>query len=57
MKDMIERTAWTAAEAFLGVLLANQAGFTNLATLKAAGIAGIAAGLTVVKVYAVQKRG
>lgn len=39
----------TALQAFLAVLLANAAGMTDMAVWRAAALAGVAAGLSVVK--------
>lgn len=50
MKDMAERAGWTAVEAFLAVWVVG-----DVASLKAAGIAAAAAGLTVIKTYAKSK--
>lgn len=47
--DIAERAAMTAVQAFLAVLLANAAGMTDVATLRAAGLAALAAALSAVK--------
>lgn len=47
--DIAERAAMTAAQAFIAVLLANAAGITSMATVRAAALAGLAAGLSVIK--------
>jgi hypothetical protein len=47
--DIAERAAMTALQAFLAVLLANAAGMTDMATVRAAGLAALAAALSVVK--------
>lgn len=47
--DIAERAAMTALQAFLAVLLANAAGMTDVATLRAAGLAALAAALSAVK--------
>lgn len=47
--DIAERAAMTAAQAFLAVILANAAGMTDVATVRAAALAGLAAGLSVIK--------
>ena len=47
--DIGERAAMTAVQAFLAVLLANAAGMTDMGTLRAAALAGVAAGLSVIK--------
>ena len=47
LKDCAERAVATAAQTFLALVLAGS--LTNVATLKAAGVAAVAAGLSVVK--------
>ena len=47
--DIAERAAMTAAQAFIACLLANAAGMTDVATVRAAALAGLAAGLSVIK--------
>lgn len=47
--DTIERTAGTYAVAFLGLLLADGFDLTSLSAVKAAAIAAIPAGLSVLK--------
>ena len=47
MSNMLERAAWTFAQAFLAVFVVS-----DLASAKSAVIAGIAAALSVVKTYA-----
>ena len=47
MRNLIERAAWTFAQAFLAIFAVD-----NMATLKVAMIAGMAAALSVVKTYA-----
>lgn len=47
--DTVERTLGTYAVAFLGLLLADGFDLTNLSSLKAAAIAAIPAGLSVLK--------
>ncbi|MEV8623419.1 holin [Streptomyces sp. NPDC051079] len=47
--DTVERTLGTYAVAFLGLLLAGGFDLTNLSSLKAAAIAAIPAGLSVLK--------
>jgi len=44
MKDALERAIWTAAQAFLAVFTVG-----DLASAKAAGIAAVAAGISVLK--------
>lgn len=50
MRDMLERAGWTAAEAFLAVIVV-----TDVNSLKAAAAAGVAAGISVVKTYAKER--
>ena len=52
MNNMFERAAWTFAQAFLAVFVVSE-----LASAKAAVIAGIAAALSVVKTYAQDRVG
>lgn len=47
LKDCAERAVATAAQTFLALVLAGS--LTDVATLKAAGVAAVAAGLSVVK--------
>lgn len=47
MKNLIERAAWTFVEGFLAVLVVS-----DLASVEAAAVAGLAAALSVVKTYA-----
>ncbi len=47
MSDMFERAAWTFAQAFLAVFVVS-----DLASVRSAAIAGIAAALSVIKSYA-----
>ena len=47
MRNLIERAAWTFAQAFLAIFAVD-----NMATLKVAMIAGMAAALSLVKTYA-----
>ena len=56
MNDLLERAAWTFAQAFLAALIMSLADVTNIATLKAALIAGVAAGLSAVKTAYIQSR-
>lgn len=55
--DIGERAALTFAQAFLAVILANAAGMTDVATLKAAALAGLAAALAVLKGAAASRLG
>jgi len=50
MKDLLERAAWTFAQAFLALFVVGDYG-----TLKVALIGGVAAALSVVKTYAKEK--
>lgn len=52
MMNMIERAGWTFVQAFLAVFVVGDQG-----TLKVAVIAGVAAGLSVVKTYAKERKG
>jgi len=47
VSDMFERAAWTFAQAFLAVFVVS-----DLASVRSAAIAGIAAALSVIKSYA-----
>ena len=47
MRNVLERAAWTLAQSFLAVFVVS-----DLASAKAALVAGIAAALSVVKTYA-----
>ena len=47
MNNMLERAAWTFAQAFLAVFVVS-----DLASAKSAAVAGIAAALSVIKTYA-----
>ena len=47
MRNMFERAAWTLAQSFLAVFVVS-----DLASAKAALVAGIAAALSVIKTYA-----
>lgn len=47
LRDCAERSVATAAQTFLALVLAGS--LTDVATLKAAGVAAVAAGLSVVK--------
>lgn len=49
--DMLERAIATYAVAFLGLLLADGVDLTSVSVLKAAAIAALPAGLTVVKSF------
>tara|TARA_R100000656_G_scaffold93837_1_gene67943 strand:+ start:907 stop:1089 length:183 start_codon:yes stop_codon:yes gene_type:complete len=46
IKDILERAAWTFAQAFLGVFLVS-----DLASVKGAAIAGLAAAISVAKTF------
>ena len=46
LKDTLERAAWTFAQAFLGVFLVS-----DLASVKSAAVAGVAAAISVAKTY------
>ena len=53
--DMLERAAWTFVETFTATLIA--AGMLDMSTVKAAGLAGIASVLAVVKAVAARHVG
>ena len=46
LKDILERAAWTFAQAFLGVFL-----ISDLASVKGAAVAGFAAAISVAKTF------
>ena len=46
MRNILERAAWTFAQAFLAVFV-----ISDLASAKTAAVAGVAAALSVVKTY------
>lgn len=50
MRNMIERAAWTTVQAFLAVWTVG-----DLGSAKAAAVAAVAAGLSVVKTYAADR--
>ncbi|MEO2190851.1 MAG: hypothetical protein ABGY24_00255 [bacterium] len=50
MNNMLERAAWTFAQAFLAVFV-----ISDLASAKTAVVAAVAAALSVVKTYAQEK--
>tara|TARA_Y100001951_G_scaffold37626_1_gene29660 strand:- start:25 stop:186 length:162 start_codon:yes stop_codon:yes gene_type:complete len=50
MRNVLERAAWTLAQSFLAVFVVS-----DLASAKAALVAGIAAALSVIKTYAQDK--
>lgn len=50
MNDLLERAAWTFAQAFLALLVIG-----DMATLKVALVGGVAAALSVVKSYAKER--
>jgi|TARA_R110000744_G_scaffold297031_1_gene406868 hypothetical protein len=52
MRNMIERAGWTFVQAFLAVFVIG-----DQATLKVALIGAVAAALSVVKTYAVERKG
>jgi hypothetical protein len=52
MRNMIERAGWTFVQAFLAVFVIGDQG-----TLKVALIGAVAAALSVVKTYAVERKG
>lgn len=56
MTDLIERAAWTFGQAFVAAVLMSLADITDVATLKAALIAGVAAGLSAIKTAIQEKR-
>lgn len=56
MTDLIERAAWTFAQAFVAAVLMSLGDVVNVATLKAALVAAVAAGLSAVKTGVQQKR-
>jgi len=47
VSNMLERAAWTFAQAFLAIFVVS-----DLASAKSAAVAGIAAALSVIKTYA-----
>jgi hypothetical protein len=49
VRDIVERTVWTAIEAGLAVVVAANAGWTDLAVWQSAAIVGVAAGLAAFK--------
>lgn len=52
LKDLVERVAWTAAQAFLSVFT-----ITNLSSVKSAGVAAAAAALAALKGIAAKRIG
>ena len=52
LKDMLERTAWTFIEAFIGALVVAPLAGVDADSLQLAAIAGGGAALAVVKAYA-----
>jgi len=52
LKDMIERTAWTFIEAFIGALTVAPLVGVDAGTLQLAALAGGGAALAVIKTYA-----
>lgn len=55
LRDTLERAVATAAEVFLAALLASGANWFSLSSAKVAALAGLAAGLAVVKAYVKSK--
>lgn len=55
-QPIVERGAWTFAQAFLAVLVASGTDYVNVATLQAAAIAGGAALISFLKNVTVQAR-
>jgi len=55
VKDLINRTVWTFVEAFAGAIIVGGVLDLGLATIEKAALAGGAAALTVVLVYARQQ--
>ena len=55
--DIAERAAWTAIQAGLAVLLADTTGMVDVGTLRAAGLAAVAAALSVIKGAAASRLG
>lgn len=53
-KDIVVRTFWTFAQAFLAFIIADMANALNTDTLKKATIAGIASSLALIKTIASQ---
>ena len=50
MNDLLERAAWTFAQAFLALFVIG-----DMSTLKVALVGGVAAALSVIKTYAEEK--
>ena len=50
MSNMLERAAWTFAQAFLAIFVVS-----DLASARSAAVAGIAAAISVIKTYAKDK--
>ena len=57
IKDLVERTVATYAQAFLGLLLASWSDAIDVSTLRAAAVAAIPAALAVVKGFAAKSIG
>lgn len=57
VRDLVERTVFTAAEAGLAVLVAAGAGWVDVGVWRGAGVAAVAAALAAVKTWVVQRRG
>lgn len=56
LRDMAERTLWTATESFLAVIIGSGVLDLSVSTLQAAGISAISAAVTVVFVWVRQQR-
>lgn len=55
VRDLLTRAGWTAIQAAVAVLVAAGANWVDVNVLKAAGIAGVAAGLSAIKTWFVQR--
>jgi hypothetical protein len=55
-RDLAERAAFTAVETALAVVVAAGSGWVDVNVWKAAAISGVAAGLSAVKTWFVQRR-
>lgn len=56
MRDLLERAAWTAVQSALAVVVAAGSGWLDVNVWKAAGVAGVAAGLSALKTAVVARR-
>lgn len=56
VRDLLSRAAWTAVQAAVAVLVAAGANWVDVNVLKAAAIAGVAAGLSAIKTLFAQRR-